>query len=67
MEEKSERRRGDKNFHRRCKVEDPTADHTMSIGLLSDVDVKSRTYDVDANMIVGGGKVCRSIQANLLS
>ena len=28
----------------------------MSIGLLSDVDVKSRTYDVDGSMIVGVGK-----------
>ena len=28
----------------------------MVTGLFSDVDVKSETYDVDANMIVGVGK-----------
>ena len=61
----------------------------MSIGLFSDVDVKSRTYDVDANLckdadvksrtydvddniivevgVGGGGRACRSIQANSLS
>ena len=44
----------------------------MSIGFLSDVDVKSRTYDVDDNIIVevgvgGEGKACGSIQAFLLS
>ena len=48
-------------------VRSKMADHTMSSGLFSDVDVKSRTYDVDANMIVRGEKICRSIQANLLS